>query len=88
VTCGVTTAGAAYCWGRNFWGQFGNGTLTDSSTPIPTSGGLTFLSLTAGYYHTCGVTPDGAAYCWGANGYGELGTGTTLLSYVPARVVQ
>ena len=32
-TCGVTTAGTAYCWGNNFSGQLGNGTNTDSNTP-------------------------------------------------------
>ena len=33
-TCGVTTGGAAYCWGHNDVGQFGDGTRTDSATPV------------------------------------------------------
>src|SRR5439155_1275576 len=76
-TCGVTTAGAAYCWGSNFYGQFGNGTTISSTTPVAVSGGLTFASVVAGYYGACGVTTNGGAYCWGNNPLGELGNGTT-----------
>lgn len=34
--CGVTIHDDAYCWGRNEWGQLGNGIAgTDSDIPIP-----------------------------------------------------
>ena len=78
--CGVTTAGAAYCWGYNGDGELGNGTTTTSPTPVAVSGGLTWAAVSAGLYHTCGVTTAGAAYCWGNNGYGELGNGTITSS--------
>jgi alpha-tubulin suppressor-like RCC1 family protein len=32
--CGVTTAGAAYCWGSNGVGRLGDGTLADSNVPV------------------------------------------------------
>ena len=33
-TCGYTTTGEVYCWGRNDNGQHGNGSLTGSRTPV------------------------------------------------------
>jgi len=73
--CGVTTVGAAYCWGENLFGQLGVGDTTDRSSPVPVSGGLTFAAVSAGTQHTCGVTTGGAVYCWGFNAYGQLGNG-------------
>jgi alpha-tubulin suppressor-like RCC1 family protein len=43
TTCGVTTDHLAYCWGGNVAGAFGNGTTTQSSTPVTVGGGHTFL---------------------------------------------
>ena len=85
-SCGVTTAGAAYCWGRNHIGQLGNGTETNSNVPVAVKGGLTFQSLSAGFYHSCGVTTAGTAYCWGNNKYGLFGNGTNTNSNVPVLV--
>ena len=86
-TCGITTAGAAYCWGQNITGQLGDGTApTEQDAPAAVSGGLTFTQIVAGQQHTCGMTAAGAVYCWGANNYGELGDGTQQVRQVPVRV--
>jgi alpha-tubulin suppressor-like RCC1 family protein len=78
VTCGLTTAGAAYCWGTSGYGDLvGTGPLGYyMNFPLAVVGGLTFRSLAAGGAYTCGLTSSGTAYCWG--GYGtEFAMGRT-----------
>jgi alpha-tubulin suppressor-like RCC1 family protein len=78
--CGLTTTGAAYCWGDNHNGQLGNGDTLAAAAPVPVTGGLTFMAISAGIDHTCGLTRSGVAYCWGNNHGGQLGNGS--ISYV------
>src|SRR2546425_23071 len=85
-TCGVTTAGAAYCWGDNDNGQLGDGTTTPRAGPVAVVGGLTVAAEGDGGAHTCGITTAGAAYCWGFNGNGQLGDGTATDQLSPVRV--
>lgn len=84
--CGLTSAGAAYCWGRNHAGQLGDNTTTHRSAPVAVTGGLTFVALGLGALHTCGLTVLGAAYCWGSNSRGQLGDGTTTDRAAPVAV--
>lgn len=70
-TCGVATNGTVLCWGSNEGAALGNGTdAVESRVPLPVLGGHTFVSLTAGPYHTCALVPGGAAWCWGS-GYSD-----------------
>jgi alpha-tubulin suppressor-like RCC1 family protein len=77
----------AYCWGYNGWGNLGDGTSYQRSTPTPVAGGLQFRMVEPYEAHTCGVTlTDNRAYCWGFNGDGALGNGSTTSSPVPVAV--
>jgi alpha-tubulin suppressor-like RCC1 family protein len=54
--CALTSAGAAYCWGR--WG-------TDTvRTPTLLAGGKVFTSLALGAGRGCGLVSGGDVYCW------------------------
>jgi len=74
-TCGVTTTGAAYCWGEGVSGQLGNGVADSSDVPLLVSGGFSFIAISAGQSHTCAIDTTGNMYCWGDNSMGQLGTG-------------
>jgi alpha-tubulin suppressor-like RCC1 family protein len=78
-TCGITRAGAAFCWGSNDNGDLGHGDVTDFyDVPMAVAGGRTYKSISVGAQSACGVTTAGGVLCWGANTYGQLGNGIAL----------
>jgi len=88
-TCGLTGAGAAWCWGYNGEGELGDNSITDRHTPVAVQqGGVTFTSISAGNDHACGLTSVGATWCWGWNGYGQLGDNTITDRHTPVAVQQ
>lgn len=66
-TCGIDASGAAWCWGTNVFGQLGDSTQVDKSTPARVRGGHTFVEIGTGADFTCGRITDGSVLCWGAN---------------------
>jgi alpha-tubulin suppressor-like RCC1 family protein len=86
-TCGTTLANKGYCWGRNSFGEVGDGTTSIRPRPVAVAGGLQFRMVTSGFYHSCGVTTDDRGFCWGYNNYAQVGDGTELQRLKPRAVV-
>ena len=82
-TCAVTLSHTVKCWGDGNDGELGNGTTTDSSTPVKVKGLSNVTQVAAGYFHACALESNGTVWCWGDNAFGALGNGTTTSSDVP-----
>lgn len=90
-TCAIASDNKVYCWGYDGYGQFGNGTNSNSLVPVAAmnTGPLassTISSLSAGGIHTCVIASDNYEYCSGFNSEGALGNGTTITTNVPTAV--
>jgi alpha-tubulin suppressor-like RCC1 family protein len=89
-TCVKTTAGTnnVRCWGYNGSGQLGDGSTTDSLTPVAPSGlgALTATKIGVGDSNSCGIFSDGVTRCWGGNGNAQVGDGSFVDRNVPTAV--
>ncbi len=71
-TCALRTGGTVWCWGRNIYGQLGDGTRGDANYnrvhPVKVKQGAGFLTdvkaIGAGAGHSCAVKNNGTVWCW------------------------
>ena len=89
-TVALRADGTVWTWGRNNYGQLGNGTYDGSpaahSTPFQVLGLSNVVAVAAGEFHTVVLKADGTIWSWGDNGNGQLGDGSTTNRYAPVRV--
>jgi alpha-tubulin suppressor-like RCC1 family protein len=80
----VKTDGTLWAMGYNNYGQLGDGTTTNRSTPAQVATGV--AQVAAGSSHTLFVKTDGTLEATGSNGSGQLGDGTTTNRSTPVQV--
>jgi alpha-tubulin suppressor-like RCC1 family protein len=87
-TCALTAGGGLKCWGSNLYGQLGDGTTTNRTTPTDVPGFTSgVLAVAAGWRSTCVLTASGGIICWGVNSEGQFGSLPIGLTPVAARWV-
>lgn len=89
-TCAILSDGTVSCWGKNQYGQLGNGlggVYQQSSTPVdvnwigridPVTGNKNpgAIAISAGDDFTCALLSNNNIMCWGDNRIGQLGAGS------------
>ncbi|MBV8464234.1 MAG: hypothetical protein JO368_13135 [Acidimicrobiales bacterium] len=90
--CALLSSKGVDCWGNGSSGDLGNGTLSNSDTPVHVRGvgGRGTLgavsALSPGGQSVCALLTSGGADCWGSGPDGELGNGRFADSTTPVRV--
>ncbi len=83
-----------FTWGDNTYGQLGDGTTTNRSTPteitsrISLATGDKIIQVSLGNVHSAALTSNGRLFTWGRNNYGQLGDGTNTNRYSPTQITQ
>ena len=80
--------GSLWTWGYNSFGQLGDNSNTNKSSPVQTAaGGINWKQVSCSLFHTAAIKTDGELWTWGQNGYGELGDNTLTNRSSPVQTI-
>ncbi len=88
--------GTVWAWGRNEFGQLGNGAggwgrFCNRAIQTGLHSDSAFLgniiAISAGHEHSVAVALDGSVWTWGDNYFGQLGDGSNYESHLPVKVI-
>jgi len=87
----IDSTGALHAWGKNYYGNLGNNSTTDSSIPINVSSygsisGKTIVAIAGGTTYTVVLDSTGAVHTWGTGTNGQLGNNTTSQTNIPINI--
>ena len=84
----IGSDGNLYSWGLNSDGQLGDGSTTDSDTPVLVSmpAGVTAKAITGGGGFAHVIGSDGNLYGWGLGSSGQLGVASSGMATTPVLV--
>ncbi|BDR53131.1 hypothetical protein KIM372_10380 [Bombiscardovia nodaiensis] len=82
--------GELYSWGGNEYGQLGDGTIIDRTSPVHVGGSRTFISVSAGGSHVLAIDSNHTTWAWGSSSTaaaGTVGDGTIIQRHSPVQVL-
>jgi hypothetical protein len=81
----ITDDGKLFTWGINFWGQLGDSTIVNRSSPVQV-GTSSWTQVSVGNSHTTAIRLGGSLFTWGINNFGQLGSNTIVNRSSPVQV--
>ena len=75
-----------WSWGRNRWGQSGQGNTTGTCSPAQVGSDENWLSTAGSHGSNAGLKDDGTAWAWGRANFGQTGQGNTTDICVPTQI--
>lgn len=90
----LTSEGRLFLWGRNSYGQLGDGTSVQKNTPTEITDrfglhpGERIVEVSLGNFHSSALTSEGRLFLWGRNDCGQLGNGTMTDLKVPTEITE
>jgi alpha-tubulin suppressor-like RCC1 family protein len=87
-TAAIKTDGTLWTWGHNFYGQLGDNTSVNKSSPVQTvTVGTNWRQVECGSVHTAAIKTDGTLWLWGINNNGQLGDNTVTSKSSPVQTI-
>ena len=88
-TAAIKTDGTLWLWGYNSYGQLGDNTIVNKSSPVQTiAGGTNWKQVSSGgSKHIAAIKTDGTLWTWGSNIFGQLGDNTAVSKSSPVQTI-
>lgn len=83
---GIKNTGSLFGWGTNYYGELGQGNLTNYYSPQQIGPFNDWVKFSCKNFHCAAIRDTGILYTWGFNEFGQLGTGTTTNEYSPTQI--
>ena len=83
---GIKSDGTLWAWGSNAYGEFGNGTLLNSTSPIKIGIDTTWISVQSSNAFTAAIKKNKKISLWGDNNFGQLGNGNNTSQLIPTEI--
>ncbi len=86
-TLAIKTDGTLWTWGQNNFGQLGDSTTADKSSPGQVGSLTNWKQMSGGFDHTAAIKTDGTLWVWGQNLFGQLGDSTIVSKSSPVQTI-
>jgi len=82
----IQSNGALWAWGYNGFGQLGNSSTANQSSPTQIGTLSVWTKMAPGFYHSLAIQSNGTLWSLGGNSYGQLGTSDLTHRSSPVQV--